>query len=1049
MFRSFQIGLLALFFSQTAHAQQWGIDFAGKDFFQLRDQLKNHYDSLAAVGDSSAFHEGGPYSRFRRWNEHWSLRLKQGTNFEDYFEAEELSRAALLTRAAGNTDPWYEIGPKDKPSLGQPSIGQGSQPGIGPIHFITFSDVESNKMLCGSVIGGLWYTNNQGLQWSNGGSDGGDWKRTGCKDAVFKVGDASTWYAANSGFFFYSGAILRGTNHGANWEVIADLSDFPEGGIWTQVNKLATDHEDPDVLYAATAHRLYRTSNVNALNPAWSEVTIPLPASVSGHPVYGTGNGYNYWDGRYVYDFEVDPANSSNLYATVRFIGVASGMQNIHFWRLMRSQDAGATWTEMPNQPIHPFTTSEIHGEWVICNARLMTIEMTKANPDWLYVFYDLDDPNPPPPPQLSNQNVDEIHMVTNAVLGTWAPPLRTNLRMTYGAGNGFGVDQKNGEDVYIDHNVSLGRYATFVNGVWTNYSSSGNYLQYHVDVEDFVGDPDIEGVIWMANHGGIHRSNDSGANWEWRGNGLAVAEVYRMKNSYSEPDRLITGLYHDASVLTEGTYGPDWDPQWRQLGGADGQQPLIEHDEGNWVYWSSQESSWRKSGDYGSNWQSMSAWGCASIYWETTGAMDHGYPNALYLPGWTCGSTNQPAEVKRSFDRGTTWEVISDFLTLMGIGRKGIWRMYSSPYDPNDLVVHFSDGNRVFRTKSARGNATAVIDSWKEIYVPRMDGWIADIDFAIEDPNVLYFAYSSSLGEQPGADGDEMLFKVIYHDSQNLMDAISIDLTNWGGYFPVFLDNQLPNTGVGYESVVLERGSNGGIYIATDLGVYYTNNELLANNIGWQRLGANLPHVSCHGLEINYKANKLRAGLEGRGVWEHDLWCPAEGDLIQTGTHIQDEFLERMNDITSTATVNSSRNITYRAGNQIRLLPGFKVLEGGRFHAFIHPCDKAGNSFKSMPDGGGPSVNENEGEKLLQRSQLIVYPNPNRGDFFVQLPDRAAPVQEFRLMNAQGRTLPLNWRASTPLEISLGDHTPAGMYLLRVLLTDGAVHFTKIVVQP
>lgn len=112
--------------------QQWAIDFQGRDFFELRDSLRNYYDSLATAGDSSAFHEGGPYSRYKRWSEFWSLRLKAGTNFRDYFNAEAVARAAMQSRSAGNTDPWYEIGPKDKPTLGENNIGQGSQPGIGP-----------------------------------------------------------------------------------------------------------------------------------------------------------------------------------------------------------------------------------------------------------------------------------------------------------------------------------------------------------------------------------------------------------------------------------------------------------------------------------------------------------------------------------------------------------------------------------------------------------------------------------------------------------------------------------------------------------------------------------------------------------------------------------------------------------------------------------------------------------------------------------------------------------------------------------------------------
>ena len=277
-----------LFWSIGTARGQWEVEFAGHDFFQMRSALKSYFDSLATAGDSSAFHEGGPYSQFKRWSEFWSLRLKEHTNFPDYFNAESLARGEMQNRSAGNTDSWYEIGPKDKPDLGVNSIGQGSQPGIGPIHFISFSDVDADKMLCGSNNGGLWYTDNAGIQWNNGGSDGGTWKRTGCRYAQFKVGDASTWYAANSGYFFYSGAILRGTNYGAGWQVIADQSDFPAGGVWTKVNKLVTDHSNPDLLYAATEHLLKAMAQTKSAADGIKLVDA-MKAIPTDDPLFGKG----------------------------------------------------------------------------------------------------------------------------------------------------------------------------------------------------------------------------------------------------------------------------------------------------------------------------------------------------------------------------------------------------------------------------------------------------------------------------------------------------------------------------------------------------------------------------------------------------------------------------------------------------------------------------------------------------------------------------------------------------------------------------------------
>lgn len=51
--------MLALVASKS-HGQK-PVDYTGKDFFQLRTELRTHYDSLMIAGDSSAFHEGGDY----------------------------------------------------------------------------------------------------------------------------------------------------------------------------------------------------------------------------------------------------------------------------------------------------------------------------------------------------------------------------------------------------------------------------------------------------------------------------------------------------------------------------------------------------------------------------------------------------------------------------------------------------------------------------------------------------------------------------------------------------------------------------------------------------------------------------------------------------------------------------------------------------------------------------------------------------------------------------------------------------------------------------
>jgi hypothetical protein len=189
---------------------------------------------------------------------------------------------------------------------------------------------------------------------------------------------------------------------------------------------------------------------------------------------------------------------------------------------------------------------------------------------------------------------------------------------------------------------------------------------------------------------------------------------------------------------------------------------------------------------------------------------------------------------------------------------------------------------------------------------------------------------------------------------------------------------------------------------------------------------------------------------MSGRGVWEHDLWCPSEPEWNESGTYTADAFKEALESITSTAVVPSDLDVTYRAGNQVRLLPGFHAEGGSDFHAFIHPCDRSGNSFKALPTGPAPPFAEGSGPATQGHSALRVQPNPNQGQFTIMLDEDVPKVREVQLLNSQGAAVPFNLRqASTSFVVTLDGSAPNGVYLLKVSLASGAVHHSKIIVQP
>ena len=1051
---------LSLLVGFSASFSQTPIDHSRQDFDDLLHGLRNKFDSLIAVGDTlEIFREGGDYTKFKKWEAQWSLRMGQGRSFEDYMDAEQSIEPILPGRKAhakSNQDLWHEVGPLDKPYSDIPyGLGlsnQVMQPGIGPVHFITICEEDPDLMLCGSTLGGLFYRRLSTMsKWENAGSD--HWARSPCRHAVFKVDNPDVWYAANSENLGFVRGIYRKNASDLTWDMIAEPSDL--GGEWNKIAQLQTDPDDADVLYAATWDGLFRTTNVNDADPTWVKIVLPAPTD---DPTYGD---YTYQPWQRIHDIAVEPGNGQHVYVAVRFRGektVNTGgnptLLSVEYWRLLQSFDAGANWEVVSNMPITNWHTGSAFAR----NHHRINIEVSAHDPDLLYVMFDQ---------SVGASWPSKVYRVSD--LDVPASTTWTHLAdnsVVYGDGYGFGVSQTTYNDVFIGHSD---RYNTFLNGTTTIFGNShANAEQYHVDVEDFVGHPTQTGEVWMANHGGVHRSTDNGVNWEWFGEGLGVAEVYRMADSYSEPGRIALRLYHDGVVLSDAEFGPDWVPDWRQLGGADGQRPLIHPVEGNRIYWNSQQNFHISTWPYGFNFRSEDH-GVTRTPLTPPGSTDWNTDWALHRKEVGVLFTHRQVpsggqEVRRSMDNGSTWEDVSNFHALnssmQDFSSSGVWRIYRPWAAPDHLWAHVivkrsnnsPDIQKLYRTTDAQMSAWAVIASWEEMdfplipdpddpsgTIPKNTGpWIADIDFDHSDPDVAWIAYSS---DAPGsnANGRHMLFRMDY----GLEPSDPGHQTDYTGSTA----NALPNAGVGWDALVLERGSNGGTYLGTDAGVFYTNTAFMADGTEWVHLGLGLPRVRIQGLEINYQVNKIRAGSQGRGVWEHNLYCPEDDEVVESGPYGANAFIESLSFIQSTAEIANGLDVRYRAGTEVRLLPGFHAGSGSLFHAFIHPCNAPGNSFKMMPYQGTP-VNEERSWDGTTTSRLKIYPNPSMGSFTIEHLEET-PVTRVDLFDAQGKVVPLTWRSTNgQLLCESGAPVRSGIYMVRAVTANGRISMGTVHIQ-
>jgi hypothetical protein len=1011
----------------THHLAAWAQGQApGGPLYQIWQEKQAYFDVLRTqMTEEEFYQEGGEFVEFQRWFRYWEVRAPQGdpANYDllmkSYCDAKFQNGGSYKS----NSDPWHEIGPKGI---------SNNMFGIGPIRHIAISKDNSDHMLCTSNSGGLFHTGdaNGSCTWSNAGTDIG-LPHSGCNWADFYPGSTEKWHALSSyGRISYVGGLYRTANSGAEWNIIADHSDL--GGPSTVVHQFVFDRKLNNLsdhrLFLLTSQGLFVTDDPEALDPAWTEITIPVPASIPAYSSWPVDPNVLVYDMEYL----ASSTLTSTLCAAMRF-KLTDGSNTMSIWRFMLSTDDGETWAEAPSQPaIDPDI------EWA-------TVETSAASPTAFHCMVE----------KGVNSWVKLFDITANQA---W-PTLASNFNPDFGDGHTFGVDQFNAQSLIVgDAPFDVNWYVAGSEVPFAYPYPPGQcpplYRQYcysstgHDDVEDIVGDPSNPGIFWVANHGGVTRvnTNVSPRTWEYRSEGLGVAEVWSMSTSQNKPDYVALGLYHDCHLLTRTPYAPAWAPDWSYLNQyGDGTLAIVDHTDANIVYHATQpnqsgSATWKRNDAAETSDNGSASWSISPSQYFAEGALNRKEPTHLYY----AARLGTELEIGRSLNRGTNRAIVSDFTNNLEVNHpvlnnaEQFWWIRSSPANPDHLYTglqNYDWQQRIFRnTNIDHPDVQAVKNAWEDVphprrtpvqlgMVPIRQPAVMDMAFDPEDENIIYIAYASSQLDEPidflGPWAEKMVYRMNVSDL-SIYPANS-EFECDGTYPCQDITMNLPNTIVDKDCLEFEQGSDGGIYVATEVGVYFTDNKRIAafdpgapqdaddftNTAGWVRLGGSLPHTTSIGLEINYQINRIRAGTTGRGVWEHGLHCPVDIDLSETGTYGASAFLEAQAAISSDAIAPQGLKVTYRGGSEVHLTPGFHAAAGSRFHAFIHPCDLPGNSFnpKSMEVADLPE--EAEVETREADPSLHLFPNPAHSSLSVLCSGFAnGNMAEIRVVDAMGRVV-------------------------------------------
>ena len=393
--------------------------------------------------------------------------------------------------------------------------------------------------------------------------------------------------------------------------------------------------------------------------------------------------------------------------------------------------------------------------------------------------------------------------------------------------------------------------------GDWTSINTG-----IHADQQDIVFDPFHAQRIYLANDGGVYRSNNRGTDWTFVSGFLAITQFYDI--DVCERDRdVIAGGAQDNGVYYRNAAG-----LWRHIPWGDGTQVAVDPTDPQIFYFSSQNglpANIRRSIDGGASHQQIGQTGLSGgSPWVTIIKLEPRDPIANPASNrvlFVCGNN----ELFRSTNGGQTWQRVEDGSGNPFQTSGTIQALEFAPSDPRILYLATSSG-AVYRAVNGGGNA----GDWTRIDTP---GSPADALFpnaqvqAIRvnpwNANHVWLVFGGS-GVSFTGRPDMILNPLgISHVFRN---SNATDINGWvdaSGQFPALSLPDVPTSAVALSDFHANMA-----WAGTDVGVFRTTDA----GVTWMAFQDGLPRSPVVELRFNRRFNRLYAGTMGRGVFIRDV---------------------------------------------------------------------------------------------------------------------------------------------------------------------------------
>lgn len=619
-----------------------------------------------------------------------------------------------------------------------------------------------------------------------------------------------------------SGGIWTSSNNGSSWSTNTDKEDVITS---LGITSIAFHPTDSDIIYAATGDG----DGTNTYSYGVIKTTD------GGSSWKSTGLSWNITQYRTISKLLIDNSNPNILY-----IAGSSG--------IYKSTNSGDNWEQVKTGTFkdlefkpNDYSTLYAAGTqiWKTTNAgtdwsqltngiptsgvRRIALAVSKNSSDVVYALVG----------NSSGNNLKGVYLSTNAgssfseiadgspnMMGYSKTGDDTKGQVWYDLC--IEADQDDWEKVIIG-GVNLWRTTDAgsnweISSMWSG--NHNNLTTVHADQHDLWYDDD-NNVMYVGNDGSVYKSDDFGESWDWIGSGILATQFYRFGIS-----QLDTSLYI-GGTQDNGTKVKKAGGNWVDKIGGDGFDAVIDHEDKTIMYGSLYYGDYFKSTNGGNSFKRINDLDNDNEYddinetgaWSSPLILNPDNSETLFL-----GMKN----VWRSYDSGDNFTKISNF----NYGNNKIVRLAISEVDTNIIYVAFN--SRLYKTTN---NGT----DWTQITRPGNTS-ISYISTDDEDSEKIWATNSRY------SSGNKVFEST---DGGSTWTNISLNLPN----IPVL-------------TVVKQRGTDDRLWIGTDVGVYYKDDNMNQ----WEEYNEDLPNVIVTELEINSSYNQLYASTYGRGIWKVDI---------------------------------------------------------------------------------------------------------------------------------------------------------------------------------